>query len=357
MTIITNTYFHGGSLNQVSRNGSVYNYYTINAGNYDEFGHATNYVFGNALTTTRSYYAISKRLQTIAAGAVFTRTYQFTAGDDIASLSGTGLPATTVTYDNLHRIKTYTGLLGSYGYDPIGNITNNAEGGGSGYGYGVRRPEAVRVAYGATNLYDLCGNMIVRHTNGTNSQSLVYDAENRLVRVATVNSNFTLAKFGYSGEDARLWKWSNLATNPLQVWIGNIYEEKDGKVLFHVYAGGQQICTFENGSLLAGGTDTNKVSCYYHQDQLTSSCVLSSASGNQSEVDAYYPFGRTLTASPQASFKISRQFTGQIKDDETGLYYYNARYYDPELGRSLSKRIPLFLISVILKAITVTAMC
>jgi RHS repeat-associated protein len=30
---------------------------------------------------------------------------------------------------------------------------------------------------------------------------------------------------------------------------------------------------------------------------------------------------------------VSRRFTGQILDAETGLYYYNARYYDPELGR------------------------
>jgi RHS repeat-associated protein len=60
---------------------------------------------------------------------------------------------------------------------------------------------------------------------------------------------------------------------------------------------------------------------------------LSDASHNQIEVNAFYPFGRVQTASPQAGFKVSRQFTGQIKDDETGLYYYVKRYYDPELGR------------------------
>jgi len=51
------------------------------------------------------------------------------------------------------------------------------------------------------------------------------------------------------------------------------------------------------------------------------------------EVDAYYPFGRTETATPQAPFQVSRRFTGQVLDAESGLYYYNARYYDPELGR------------------------
>jgi RHS repeat-associated protein len=34
----------------------------------------------------------------------------------------------------------------------------------------------------------------------------------------------------------------------------------------------------------------------------------------------------------QASFQVSRRFTGQILDAESGLYYFDARYYDPELG-------------------------
>jgi RHS repeat-associated protein len=55
--------------------------------------------------------------------------------------------------------------------------------------------------------------------------------------------------------------------------------------------------------------------------------------GTQIEVDAYYPFGRVMTASPQANFKVSRQFTGQVKDDDTGLCFYNTRYYDPLLDR------------------------
>lgn len=82
-------------------------------------------------------------------------------------------------------------------------------------------------------------------------------------------------------------------------------------------------------------TITTNVGYYYHEDNLNSSTALSSGgiTGTQIEANVYYPFGRQQVASPQASFKVSRQFTGQIKDDETGLYYYNARYYDPLLGR------------------------
>ena len=55
------------------------------------------------------------------------------------------------------------GLSGSYGYDPVGNITTNIESGGSlAYDYGVRRGQAVKTVVGKKYLYDLCGNMIVR---------------------------------------------------------------------------------------------------------------------------------------------------------------------------------------------------
>jgi RHS repeat-associated protein len=138
---------------------------------------------------------------------------------------------------------------------------------------------------------------------------------------------------GYAYDGARLWKRIDQNPTNIQVWIGNIYEEKGGKVLFHVFAGGEQVCTFETNSVLAGGTDTNRVSDYYHEDSLNTSSALSGSSGSQIEVNVYYPFGRTQTASPQAGFQVSRRFTGQVFDAESGLYYYNARYYDPELGR------------------------
>ena len=326
------SYWSGGSTKQVSLNGASYNYYTTPASAFDEFEHVTSFTYGSTLATTRSYYSTSKRLETISAGSVFSRTFTYSNSDDIASLSGTGISGTVnVAYGNLHRIKSYTGLASNYAYDPTGNITNNGEGGGSTYSYASPRKQAVRIAFNYTNLYDLCGNMMVRHGGLTNSQALTYDPENQLSVIA--QAGVFSDEFGYADGGARLWKRVDQNPTNIQVWIGNLYEEKGGKVLYHVFAGSEQVCTFETNSYLMGGSDSTKVGYYYHQDNLNSSSALSDHSGNQIEVDSYYPFGRTNTASPQAGFQVSRRFTGQVFDAESGLYYYNARYYDPELGR------------------------
>ena len=36
------------------------------------------------------------------------------------------------------------------------------------------------------------------------------------------------------------------------------------------------------------------------------------------------------------TLNVKHKFTGQELDSESGLYYYGARYYDPEIGRFIS---------------------
>ena len=340
---INYSYFTGHSIEQVSLGGGSYIYYTVPPSAYDAFEHVTNFTYHGSLTTSRTYYPISERLENISAGSsgsVFSRTYQYTAGNDINALYGTGISGTmSIGYYNLHRIKSYSGISGSvsYGYDPTGNITNNIEDGGSTYNYANPRVEAVRTAFGYTNLYDLCGNMIVRHASPTNSQALVYDPENRLSAIAQAGAFSD--EFGYAYDGTRLWKRIDQNPTNIQVYIGNIYEQKNSQTLFHVFAGTEQICTFVASSPLDGGTNTSSVGYFYHEDNLNTSSALSSSSGSQVEVDIYYPFGSIQTTNPQAPFEISRRFTGQEFDAESGLYYYGSvtgpygRYYDPGLGR------------------------
>src|SRR4030042_6345678 len=69
---------------------------------------------------------------------------------------------------------------------------------------------------------------------------------------------------------------------------------------------------------------------YIHSDHLGSVTLTTDESGNVASYHTYYPYGSTrglLENQPRAT---EHQYTGQISDtDQTGLYYYNARYYDP----------------------------
>jgi RHS repeat-associated protein len=77
----------------------------------------------------------------------------------------------------------------------------------------------------------------------------------------------------------------------------------------------------------------NPVFYFYHPDALGSSNILTDRSGNLVQHYEYATFGQTSYQNNTSAFPVSSRYTGQIADDETGLYYYGGRYYDPQLGR------------------------
>jgi RHS repeat-associated protein len=77
----------------------------------------------------------------------------------------------------------------------------------------------------------------------------------------------------------------------------------------------------------------NPVFYYYHNDNLGSSNVLTDRSGQMVQHYEYATFGQSSYQNNTSAYQASNRYTGQIADDETGLYYYHARYYDPQSGR------------------------
>ena len=72
---------------------------------------------------------------------------------------------------------------------------------------------------------------------------------------------------------------------------------------------------------------------YYHTDHLGSSSVITDAGGNKVEEIYYYPFGQARYDTGSVGLKY--KYTGQ-EQDESGLYDYGARFYDPVAGRFIS---------------------
>ncbi len=77
---------------------------------------------------------------------------------------------------------------------------------------------------------------------------------------------------------------------------------------------------------------------YYHQDNLGSTVMMTDESGQVVFEQDYTLFGQTLYQSgtvekPTSTVEPGFGYTGQREEADIGLYYYNARYYDPEIGR------------------------
>ena len=78
---------------------------------------------------------------------------------------------------------------------------------------------------------------------------------------------------------------------------------------------------------------------YYHFDGLGSVVALSDNAGAIVERYEYSAYGQTQILSPShepratSDYSNPYMFTGRRFDDETGLYYYRARMYHPDLGR------------------------
>ncbi|WP_314313946.1 RHS repeat-associated core domain-containing protein, partial [Hoylesella saccharolytica] len=68
---------------------------------------------------------------------------------------------------------------------------------------------------------------------------------------------------------------------------------------------------------------------YYHTDHLGSTSYITDAKANVAQFDAYLPYGELLVDEHSSTEEMPYKFNGKELDQETGLYYYGARYMNP----------------------------
>ena len=74
---------------------------------------------------------------------------------------------------------------------------------------------------------------------------------------------------------------------------------------------------------------------YYEADGLGAVTSLSNTAGALAQTYTFDSFGNTTASS--GSLVNPFQYTGRELDSETGLYYFRARYFDPQAGRFLGE--------------------
>jgi RHS repeat-associated protein len=102
-------------------------------------------------------------------------------------------------------------------------------------------------------------------------------------------------------------------------YVGNYYEATTGLFTKYYYAGNQRVAWRVNGTLYFG-----------FSDHLSSTSITVDVNGTIVGNELYNAWGgeRYTWGSINTTFK----YTGQ-RQEEAGLYFYNARWYDPQIGR------------------------
>ena len=248
----------------------------------------------------------------------------------------------TVTTDhkNDDRTKTVT-----YTYDKAGNRTKEDDGTTqTAYTYNgldqlqtATKEKGTAVDEVRQYSYDANGNQTdVKNTKTGQTDSYTYDAENRLSKVAVTDKDGKTAVIQqnrYNGDGQRIQKVEGSKTTN--------YYYQDGVVSYTT--DGENSQTSQNligtdGNILAtqryGSDHTDYL--LYHKDIQGSTTSLVKEDGSADATYRYTDFGETtINGDNKAENEVC--YTGGIYDHSTGLYYLNARYYNPEDGRFVTE--------------------
>lgn len=162
---------------------------------------------------------------------------------------------------------------------------------------------------------------------GPQSTSYVYDGRNRLVAVETTGRRI---EYGYDALGRRIFKRADGVTTCYQ-WAGT-------QLLSESVDDGQRtvrrdyLCCPEFLTPLAFREEGAVY--YLHCGRLQEPLCVTDQAGEVAWKADYLAFGRARVS--LARVRQPWRLPGQYHDEETGLHYAVARYYDPELGRFLS---------------------
>ncbi len=181
--------------------------------------------------------------------------------------------------------------------------------------------------------YDSNGSMVGKYDGaGNRLLNIEYD-QRRSADVMTVNNQTERTSFRY---DANMYRIEKQDPDVINQYL------LEGEHLESVYTDGELKSKYLRGAVIDEvivGFDKNDRGFFesqsYHHDQVNSVIAVSDHNGKSEFTKTADPFGAAYPK--QNTDSITMQYTGRPLDEETGLYYYRARYYDPEIGRFISE--------------------
>ncbi|HEY0653359.1 MAG TPA: SpvB/TcaC N-terminal domain-containing protein [Chryseosolibacter sp.] len=143
--------------------------------------------------------------------------------------------------------------------------------------------------------------------------------------------------------------WDNNGKGPLKAggdkvdYAGKSQKVFDGivKNLKFLGADGQILTAGKSGKVPPGqingsGNVSEAFRYFFHPDHVGSTSFITDASGEVFQHLEYFAFGETFVEEHSNTDRTPYLFNGKELDEETGLYFYGERYYDPTISIWLS---------------------
>jgi RHS repeat-associated protein len=325
-------------VNTVSNTGGTTLY------DYDRSSLKTKVTYPNG-TTAATTYDRARRILTLVnrQGAAPVSSYSYTYdanGNRLQQIENvTGSDETTsYAFDNNDRLTTvnYPDKQTAYTFDNNANRkTEITTAGGATtqsktYSYNNRNQlttvaDNLNAANSAVYGFDANGNQTSK-TQNSSTTNFAYDVKDQLLSVNQNNANIGVFSYDYQGH--RIVKDMG----------GSIvrYAYDGSSVLVETDTSGSTLAKFDYGpDRLLSMNHATEGRAYYLFDALGSVANLTTSAGGIQARYQYDAFGN-YRSTAGASFNRFA-FTGHEKDNETNLYYFKARFYDPETGRFLNQ--------------------
>lgn len=298
------------------------------------------------------YDAAGRRIG-MTAGSQPKVEYQYDAGDQLTRILQ-GSDVVEFQYDALGRRTQLTlpnGVKTGYAYDAASQLTgiaylkaDNTAIGDLGYAYNTVGQRTAQTGSLASNLlptastgnafddnnrqtqyqgqalsYDANGNL-----TGDGQRSYVWNARNQLVEIR--QGGQTIAQFTYDALGRRKAKTEGASTAAYLYDGLDPVQETQGGATRGILTGARIDERFAR--------DDANGRTYFLTDALGSTRALMNNNGDLIQRYDYTPYGQTQASNAGTSNPY--QYTGR-ELDQTGLYYYRARYYHPGMGRFISE--------------------
>lgn len=294
---------------------------------YDAALNLTSLQRPDGVVDTNTYDAMGRLLSRSSANGPTTlasATYSYTPAGERASRSDPGNTA-AYQFDPVAQLLSVANSSAavpgeSYTYDAAGNRTS---------------------AGGAAVTYDSGGRML--SDGGT---AFTYDAQGERISATDLSGNVTTYTWNAFHQLTGVTLPSGATVHYSYDALGRRVEVDQGSTAAHYTYDGQNLRLQYSGPTLAAAYTDPPVTAsplemrqgsgayYFLTDAQGSTVGLADQSGSLVATQRYDSFGKPLSSTGSVANSLS--YLGQQYDSSTGLYFLNARYYDPGTGSFLS---------------------